>query len=69
MTKSKKIYIKIKSNYVSPIILEPNDVLGHIKRYYIDVSEDFADNKGEYIKLTAVKMTQEKFESLLEWEP
>lgn len=69
------IYIKIQSNYVNTIFLKPEDVGEHLEEYYgIGRTTsgnliDFAQNKPkEELTITAVIMSEEKFNNLTEWE-
>lgn len=67
-TEGKKIkYYKLESDAMTYIGTK-EDIIGHLKEYYFDMSEDWFDNK-EVVKITPIKMSDKKFNSLLEWEP
>ena len=62
-------YIQIKSDWVPTFIGTPEDVIEHLKEYYLSewALKDFGHNK-EQLNISVISMSKKKFEELGEWE-
>ena len=67
--KDKKVYIQVSSDWVPKFIGEPEDIIEHLKEYYLDESmlRDWNDNK-EKLRIETIELTKKEFEELGEWE-
>jgi hypothetical protein len=66
----KKIYIRVSSDWVPKFVGTPEDVVDHLKEYYLDTGmlEDWNTNK-EKLRIETIEMTEKEFDDLGEWEP
>jgi hypothetical protein len=66
----KKMYIQVSNDWVPKFVGTPEDVIEHLKDNYLDETmlEDWFNNE-EVLTIKVIKMTDEEYEELGEWEP